>query len=72
MALPFAKHNPEGRLAYRFNNNVTGNISYRHYRYSENNLPKRLNADNLTFTLLDPGYMDYHAGIVTLSVKITF
>lgn len=76
MALPMSRHNPEGRLAYRFNNNVTGNLSYRHFRYSETNLSRRLNADatatNVTYTLLDPGFLDYHAGVVTASVKITF
>ncbi|MFN7927791.1 MAG: hypothetical protein U0Y68_07570 [Blastocatellia bacterium] len=75
-ALPMLRHNPEGRLAYRFNNKLTGNLSYRHFRYSETNLSRRLNADasatNVTFTTFDPGFMDYHAGIVTASVKITF
>ena len=28
-AFPLRRHNPEARLAYRFNNNVTGNVAYR-------------------------------------------
>lgn len=55
-ALPLRRHNPEGRLAYRFNNHVTGNLSYRHYSYTE----------------LDQRFDDYRANILTTSVLFTF
>jgi hypothetical protein len=75
-ALPFFRHNPEGRLAYRFNNHVTGNLSYRHFSYNETNLSRILNAAATAavpaYTILDPNFLDYRARIVTASLKITF
>ena len=75
-ALPMRRHNPEGRIAYRFNNNVTGNLSYRHFSYNEANLSRQLSAAATAtvpaYTPIDPGYLNYRAGIVTASFKITF
>jgi hypothetical protein len=55
-AFPLRRHNPEVRLAYRFSNNVTGNISYRHYSYNER----------------DFAVQDYRANILTTSLRFTF
>lgn len=75
-ALPMFRHNPEGRLAYRFNNHLTGNLSYRHFSYNETNLSRILNAAATptvpAYTILDPNFLDYRARIVTASLKITF
>lgn len=75
-ALPFFRHNPEGRLAYRFSNHLTGNLSYRHFSYNETNLSRILNAAATptvpAYTNLDPNFLDYRARIVTASLKITF
>lgn len=56
LALPLKRHNPEARLSYRFNNHVTGNVSYRHYSYNER----------------DFSVMDYRSNIVTISTRFTF
>jgi hypothetical protein len=53
---PLRRHNPEARLAYRFNNNVTGNLSYRHYSYNERNF----------------SFQDYQSNILTTSLRFTF
>ncbi|HEX8998745.1 MAG TPA: hypothetical protein VGB07_02525 [Blastocatellia bacterium] len=53
---PLRRHNPEARLAYRFNNNVTGNLSYRHYSYNER----------------DFFVQDYRSNILTTSLRFTF
>jgi hypothetical protein len=53
---PLRRHNPEARLAYRFNNNVTGNLSYRHYSYNER----------------DFSFQDYQSNILTTSLRFTF
>ncbi|MBS1809976.1 MAG: hypothetical protein JST84_17580 [Acidobacteria bacterium] len=75
-ALPMFRHNPEGRIAYRFSNNFTGNLSYRHFSYHEMNLTRQLTAAATAtvpvYITLDPGYLNYRAGIVTASMKITF
>src|SRR5215813_4677660 len=55
-AFPLRRHNPEVRLAYRFSNNVTGNLSYRHYSYNER----------------DFAVQDYRANILTTSLRFTF
>jgi hypothetical protein len=55
-ALPLRRHNPEARLAYRFSNHVTGNVSYRHYSYNER----------------DFRVQDYRANILTTSLRFTF
>ena len=55
-AFPLHRHNPEARLAYRFNNHVTGNLSYRHYSYNER----------------DFAVQDYRANILTTSLRFTF
>ena len=55
-AFPLRRHNPEVRLAYRFSNNVTGNIAYRHYSYNER----------------DFAIQDYRANILTTSLRFTF
>jgi hypothetical protein len=55
-ALPLRRHNPEVRLAYRFSNNVTGNISYRHYSYNEREFAAQ----------------DYRSNILMSSVRFTF
>lgn len=55
-ALPLHRHNPEARLAWRFSERVTGNLSYRHYSYNEK-----------TFSV-----QDYRARIVTTSLRFTF
>jgi hypothetical protein len=55
-AVPLRRHNPEARLAYRFSNNVTGNIAYRHYSYNER----------------DFAVQDYRANILTTSLRFTF
>lgn len=54
--LPLKRHNPEVRLACRFNNHVTGNVSYRHYSYNER----------------DFATQDYRSNILTLSTRFTF
>ena len=56
LALPLRRHNPEGRLAYRFNNHVTGNLSYRHFSYNER----------------DTSVLDYRSNLVTLGARFTF
>ncbi|HQR31761.1 MAG TPA: hypothetical protein PLK30_03420 [Blastocatellia bacterium] len=53
---PLKRHNPEARLAYRFTNNVTGNLSYRHYSYNER----------------DFSVQDYRSNILTTSLRFTF
>lgn len=55
-AYPLRRHNPEARLAYRFNNRVTGNLSYRHFSYNED-----------AFSVLD-----YRSNILTTSLRFTF
>jgi hypothetical protein len=55
-AYPLRRHNPEARLAYRFSNHVTGNLSYRHYSYNER----------------DFAAQDYRANILTTSLRFTF
>ena len=55
-AFPLKRHNPEVRLAYRFSNNVTGNLSYRHYSYNESEF----------------AVQDYRANILTTSLRFTF
>ncbi len=55
-ALPLRRHNPEARLAYRFTNNVTGNLSYRHYSYNER----------------DYSVQDYRSNILTTGLRFTF
>lgn len=55
-SLPLRRHNPEGRLSYRFTDHVSGNICYRHYSYNETQL----------FT------QDYRANILTTSLRFTF
>jgi hypothetical protein len=54
--LPLSRHNPEVRLAYRFNNRLTGNLSYRHYSYNE-----RISSVE-----------DYRANILTTGFRFTF
>jgi hypothetical protein len=54
--LPLRRHNPEVRLAYRVNNSVTCNLSYRHFSYNERDGLKQ----------------DYRANILTTSVRFTF
>ena len=53
---PLRRHNPEARLAYRFTNNLTGNLSYRHYSYNER----------------DYSVQDYRSNILTTSFRFTF
>ncbi|MBL8166629.1 MAG: hypothetical protein JNJ50_00655 [Acidobacteria bacterium] len=55
-AYPLRRHNPEARLAYRFSNHVTGNLSYRHYSYNEK----------------DFSVQDYRSNILTSSLRFTF
>ena len=55
-ALPLRRHNPGFRLAYRFSNHVTGNVSYRHYSYNEREF----------------SVQDYRANILTTSLRFTF
>jgi hypothetical protein len=55
-AFPLKRHNPEVRLAYRFSNHVTGNLSYRHYSYNEREF----------------AVQDYRANILTTSLRFTF
>src|SRR5262247_1311822 len=55
-AFPLKRHNPEVRLAYRFSNTVTGNLSYRHYSYNEREF----------------AVQDYRANILTTSLRFTF
>ncbi len=57
---PLRRHNPEVRLAYRFSNNVTGNLSYRHYSYNESEAIS-LNS-----------FQNYRANILTTSLRFTF
>jgi len=53
---PLHRHNPEARLAYRFSNHVTGNLSYRHYSYNER----------------DFSFQDYQSNILTTGLRFTF
>jgi len=53
---PLRRHNPEARLAYRFNNNLTANLSYRHYSYNER----------------DFSVQDYRSNILTTGLRFTF
>lgn len=53
---PLRRHNPEVRLAYRFNNSVTGNLSYRHFSYNEKEF----------------AVQDYRSNILTSSLRFTF
>jgi len=53
---PLRRHNPEARLAYHFNNYVTGNLSYRHYSYNER----------------DFSFQDYQSNILTTGLRFTF
>ncbi len=55
-AYPLKRHNPEARLAYRFTNNLTGNLSYRHYSYNER----------------DFAVQDYRSNILTTGLRFTF
>jgi hypothetical protein len=55
-SFPLRRHNPEVRLAYRFSNSITGNLSYRHYSYNER----------------DFAVQDYRANILTTSLRFTF
>jgi hypothetical protein len=55
-SFPLFRHNPEARIGYRFNDRVTGNLSYRHYSYNEK----------------QQSIQDYRANIVTTSVRFTF
>jgi hypothetical protein len=55
-AFPLKRHNPEVRLAYRFSNYVTGNLSYRHYSYNEREF----------------AFQDYRANVLTTSLRFTF
>ncbi|MDX2032484.1 MAG: hypothetical protein SF339_17545 [Blastocatellia bacterium] len=55
-AYPLRRHNPEARVAYRFSNNVTGNVSYRHYSYNEREF----------------SVQDYRSNILTTSLRFTF
>ncbi len=55
-SFPLFRHNPEARIAYRFNDRVTGNLSYRHYSYNE-----ELQS-----------IQDYRANIFTTSLRFTF
>ncbi|MBO0799528.1 MAG: hypothetical protein J2P31_11970 [Blastocatellia bacterium] len=56
VSYPLFRHNPEARIAFRFNNHLTGNLSYRHYSYNEQ--------------LFDT--QDYRAQIFTTSLRFTF
>ena len=62
-SFPLYRHNPEARLAYRFNNHVTGNLSYRHFSYNE----KNFRSDLVGFRS-----QDYAANIMTTSLRFTF
>jgi hypothetical protein len=55
-SFPLFRHNPEARIAYRFNDRLTANVSYRHYSYNE----------------LLQSIQDYRAQIVTTSLRFTF
>ena len=55
-SLPIRRHNPEARLAFRFTNNITGNLSYRHYSYNEREFATQ----------------DYRANLLTTSLRFTF
>jgi hypothetical protein len=55
-SFPLYRHNPEARIAFRFNNHVTANLSYRYYNYEE----KFFNVQ------------DYQAKIFTTSLRFTF
>ncbi|MBI3649613.1 MAG: hypothetical protein HY231_01035 [Acidobacteria bacterium] len=72
-SLPLQRHNPEARLAFRCNNHVTANLSYRHYSYNE-----RFNIGYFqSYTSTSTGVVvnnipDYRANIVTASMRFTF
>jgi hypothetical protein len=55
-SFPLYRHNPEARIAFRFNNHVTANVSYRYYNYEE----RIFNVQ------------DYQAKILTTSLRFTF
>jgi hypothetical protein len=72
-SLPLKRHNPEARLAYRFNNHVTANVSYRHYSHNEkfNNLFFQSYTSTST-GVVGTSIPDYRANIVTTSLRFTF
>jgi hypothetical protein len=72
-SLPLKRHNPEARLAYRFSNHVTGNLSYRHYSYNEKfNIGYFQSYTSSSTGVVVTNIPDYRANIVTTSVRFTF
>jgi hypothetical protein len=72
-SLPLKRHNPEARLAYRFNNHVTANVSYRHYSYNEKfNIRYFQSYTSSSTGVVLNSIPDYRANIVTTSVRFTF
>jgi hypothetical protein len=72
-SLPLNRHNPEARLAFRFNNHVTANVSYRHYSYNEKfNLGYFQSYTSSSTGVVLTNNPDYRANIVTTSMRFTF
>ncbi len=55
-SFPLYRHNPEARIAFRFNNHVTASLSYRYYNYDEKSF----------------AVQDYQGKIFTTSLRFTF
>lgn len=72
-SLPLKRHNPEARLAYRFSNHFTANLSYRHYSYNERfNIGYFQSYTSSSTGVVVTNIPDYRANIVTSSVRFTF
>jgi hypothetical protein len=72
-SLPLKRHNPEARLAFRFNNYVTANLSYRHYSYNEKyNIGYFQSYTSTSTGVVVNNVPDYRANIVTASMRFNF
>jgi hypothetical protein len=72
-SLPLKRHNPEARLAFRFNNQVTANVSYRHYSYNEKfNIGYFQSYTSTSTGVVINNIPDYRANIVTASMRFSF
>jgi hypothetical protein len=72
-SLPLKRHNPEARLAYRFSNHFTANLSYRHYSYNEKfNIRYFQSYTSSSTGVVLTNIPDYRANIVTTSMRFTF
>lgn len=72
-SLPLKRHNPEARVAYRFSNHFTANLSYRHYSYNEKfNIRYFQSYTSSSTGVALTNIPDYRANIVTTGMRFTF